>query len=196
MALNRRQVVFGFSVLVLGLCCALPFQKSRTEPVVSSGQNVSETRDEFTWLPEGVTLQVPAQDQSSPATSLDDSASRKHVSQQLIPPPRVRKHANLEQTIPAEVAPKNPKALLRPDETLPFDSSIPDPKQALLPGKILPDWQWYVVRRGDTMAGLAERFWGDAQQAGRIRELNQEEFTELQALPVGRKIRIPKLPLP
>ena len=196
MALNRRQVVFGISVLVLGLCCALPFQKSRTEPVVSSGQNVSEARDEFTWLPDGVTLQVPAQDQSSPATSLDDPASRRQASQQLIPPPRVRKHANLEQTMPAEVVPKNPKALLRPDETLPFDSSIPDPKQALLPGKILPDWQWYVVRRGDTMAGLAERFWGDAQQSGRIQELNQEEFTELQVLPVGRKIRIPKLPLP
>jgi nucleoid-associated protein YgaU len=196
MALNRRQVVFGISVLVLGLCCALPFQKSRTEPVVSSGQNVSEARDEFTWLPDGVTLQVPAQDQSSPATSLDDPASRRHASQQLIPPPRVRKHANLEQTIPAEVVPKNPKALLRPDETLPFDSSIPDPKQALLPGKILPDWEWYLVRSGDTMAGLAERFWGDAQQSGRIQELNQEEFTELQVLPVGRKIRIPKSPLP
>ena len=194
MALNRRQVVFGISVLVLGLCCALPFQKSRTEPVVSSVPNVSEARDEFTWLPDGVTLQVPAQDQSSPATSLDDPAATKHVSQQMIPPPRVRKHANLEQAIPAEVVPKNPQALLRPDETLPFDSSIPDPKPALLPGKILPDWQWYVVKRGDTMAGLAERFWGDAQQFGRIRELNQEEFTELQALPVGRKIRIPKLP--
>jgi len=194
MALNRRQVVFGISVLVLGLCCALPFQKTRTEPVVSSVQNVSEARDEFTWLPDGVTLQVPAQDQSSPATSLDDPAAKKHGSQQLIPPPRVRKHANLEQTIPAEVVPKNPKALLRPDETLPFDSSIPDPKPALLPGKILPDWKWYVVKRGDTMAGLAERFWGDAQQFGRIRELNQEQFTELQALPVGRKIRIPKLP--
>ena len=194
MALNRRQVVFGLSILVLGLCCALPFQKSRTQPVVSDVQNVSDTGDEFTWIPDGVTLQVPAQDQSSPATSLDDHSSAGNGSGQLTPPPRVRKHANLQQTTPAELFPKNSKAFLRPDETLPVDASIPDPEQALLPGKILPDWQWYAVRQGDTIDGLARRFWGDVQQARRIQELNQEEFTELQALPVGRKIRIPKLP--
>ena len=194
MALNRRQVVFGLSILVLGLCCALPFQKNRTQPAVSNVQNVSDTSDEFTWIPDGVTLQVPAQDQSSPATSLDDHSSSGNGPGQLIPPPRVRKHANLQQTIPATVLPKNSKVLLRPDETLPVDSSIPDPEQALLPGKILPDWQWYVVRPGDTMVDLAKRFWGDVEQARRIQELNQEEFTRLETLPVGRKIRIPKLP--
>ena len=194
MALNRRQVVFGISVLVLGLCCALPFQKNRTQPAVSNVQNVSDTSDEFTWIPDGVTLQVPAQDQSSPATSLDDHSSSGNGPGQLIPPPRVRKHANLQQTVPATAVPKNSKVLLRPDKTLPVDSSIPDPEQALLPGKILPDWQWYVVKPGDTMAGLARQFWGDVQQARRIQELNQEEFTKLETLPVGQKIRIPKLP--
>ncbi len=194
MALNRRQVVFGIGVLVLGLCCALPFQKSRTQPAVSNVQNVSDTSDECTWNPDGVTLQVPAQDQSSPATNLDDHSSSGNRPGQLIPPPRVRKHANLQQTIPAAVLPKDSKVLLRPDETLPVDSSIPDPEQALLPGKTLPDWQWYVVRPGDTMVELAKRFWGDVEQASRIQEMNPEEFTKLETLPVGRKIRIPKLP--
>lgn len=194
MALNRRQVVFGISILVLGLCCALPFQKSRTEPVLSTVQAVSDGNDEFTWVPNGVTLQLPAQDQSSPATILDDQGRVEKGSGQPIAPPRVRKHANLQQVVPAELLPENTPPLLRPDETLPVDASSPEPEQALLPGKTLPDWQWYVVKQGDTIDGLAKRFWGDVQQARRIQELNQEEFTKLEGLPVGRKIRLPKLP--
>jgi hypothetical protein len=194
MALNRRQVVFGISILVLGLCCALPFQKSRTEPVLTNVQGISDANDEFTWVPNGVTLQVPARDQSSPATNLDDEGSVEKGVGQPIAPPRVRKHANLQQVTPAELVPENTAPLLRPDETLPVDASTSEPEQALLPGKTLPDWQWYVVKRGDTIDGLAKRFWGDLQQARLIQELNQEEFTRLEGLPVGQKIRLPKLP--
>jgi len=194
MALNRRQVIFGVSILVLGLCCALPFQKSRTAPILTNVQGISETNDEFTWVPNGVTLQVPARDQSSPATMLDDQARTGNGGGQSIAPPRVRKHANLQQATPAELLPDNTTPVLRPDGTLPVDASSPEPDQALLPGRTFPDWQWYVVKRGDTIDSLAKRYGGGLQQARLIQELNQGEFASLDRLPVGRKIRLPKLP--
>lgn len=198
MVLNPRQIVCGIGILILGVCCALPFQKTRNQPLVSGTNDVVESSDEFIWGQGDLTLQVPGQEQSSPAESLYEEGVGQDPSRQTIPPPRIRKHANLGDGTSDKTLPEHAKSLLRPDETLPFDSSIesgrPDSKQTSLPMKEGNGWQWYEVRRGDTLVGLASRFLGDAKQSSRIQQLNADQLTDLQSLPVGLRIRIPKSP--
>lgn len=123
MVLNRRQVVFGVSVLLLGLCCALPFQKTRTQPPISDAQDSGKSADEFIWVPDGVTLQVPGQAQSSPATSLYQEGSQEDQSPP-VRPPRILKHANLATGTSAQQSLDDSNTPLRPDGTLPVDSSL------------------------------------------------------------------------
>ncbi|HIA20726.1 MAG TPA: hypothetical protein EYN70_15145, partial [Planctomycetaceae bacterium] len=99
MILSGRQVVFGISVLLLGICCALPFQKTRPQPPVSDAQDGLKSSDEFIWVPDGVTLQVPGKVQQSPATSLYAEGAGKDAPGPVTPP-RILKHANLENRAP------------------------------------------------------------------------------------------------
>ncbi|MEC9002235.1 MAG: LysM domain-containing protein [Planctomycetota bacterium] len=198
MVLTHRQVVFGLGVLVVGICCALPFQKIRPQLAVSDTSGEVAAADEFVWLEDGISLQVAGQqDQASPALSLYDQSRGQEVPGRLVPPPRIRKHASLENSVPSPIVPGQSNLPLRPDETLPFDSSTEvesgEPKQAISPPQSDPRWQWYQVRPGDSLATIAERFLGDAGQVNQIRELNRDRVSEIELLPVGLQLRVPRL---
>ena len=49
----------------------------------------------------------------------------------------------------------------------------------------------YQVKRGDTLYGIAERFYGDAQQWRKILRYNKEELRSANALKVGQRLYIP-----
>ena len=197
MVLTHRQVVFGLGVLMVGICCALPFQKIRPQVAVSSVSGEVSAPEEFVWLENGVALQVAAQqDQASPALSLYDQSQGQETPGRLVPPPRIRKHANLENSVPSQTVPGQSTLPLRPDETLPFDSSVEVEagglKRATAPLQPEQGWQWYQVRPGDSLAKIAERFLGDAGQVSLIRKLNRDRGGDVELLPVGLQLRVPR----
>ena len=195
MVLTHRQVVFGLGVLIVGICCALPFQKIRPQVAVSNVLDEVATPEEFVWLENGVALQVAAQqDQASPALSLYDQSRGQETPGRLVPPPRIRKHANLENSVPSQTVPGQPNLPLRPDETLPVDSSVEvgELKRATTPLQSDQRWQWYKVRPGDSLNTIAERFLGDAGQANQIRQLNRDRVGDVESLSVGLQLRVPR----
>ena len=195
MVLTHRQVVFGLGVLIVGICCALPFQKIRPQVAVSNVSDEVSTPEEFVWLENGVALQVAAQqDQASPALSLYDQSRGQETPGRLVPPPRIRKHANLENSVPSQTVPGQPNLPLRPDETLPVDSSVEvgELKRATTPLQSDQRWQWYKVRPGDSLNTIAERFLGDAGQVNQIRQLNQDRVGDVESLSVGLQLRVPR----
>ncbi|MEO2023353.1 MAG: LysM domain-containing protein [Pirellulaceae bacterium] len=195
MVLTHRQVVFGLGVLIVGICCALPFQKIRPQVAVSNVSDEVSTPEEFVWLENGVALQVAAQqDQASPALSLYDQSRGQETPGRLVPPPRIRKHANLENSVPSQTVPGQPNLPLRPDETLPVDSSVEvgELKRATAPLPSDQRWQWYKVRPGDSLNTIAERFLGDAGQANQIRQLNRDRVGDVESLSVGLQLRVPR----
>jgi nucleoid-associated protein YgaU len=50
----------------------------------------------------------------------------------------------------------------------------------------------YLVRRGDTLPRLAERFLGDAERWPDIYALNESRLYSPHVLPVGTALRIPR----
>jgi hypothetical protein len=55
----------------------------------------------------------------------------------------------------------------------------------------LPEGE-YVVRRGDTLSGIARRLHGDAGFAGLIFEANRDVLTDGNTLREGQRLRIPR----
>ena len=50
----------------------------------------------------------------------------------------------------------------------------------------------YVVRPGDTLSGIAKKFYKDGRLFGRIYEANKDVIPNPNKLPLGAKIRIPQ----
>ncbi|MHC4601121.1 MAG: LysM peptidoglycan-binding domain-containing protein [Planctomycetota bacterium] len=74
------------------------------------------------------------------------------------------------------------------------DAKVPGPTIPTAPAKPSVEeqgWEWYTVRDGDTLYGIAKRVLGDAKRIGEIEALNPE-LTDLGSIYPGQKIRIPK----
>jgi len=52
--------------------------------------------------------------------------------------------------------------------------------------------EYYVIQKGDTLWGLAEKFYGNGAEYTRIFEENREVIKDPDLIFVGQKIRIPK----
>ena len=53
------------------------------------------------------------------------------------------------------------------------------------------DWQLHEVADGDTLAGLAQRYYGDAALAEAIARANQQLLKNVDLLPIGAFLKIP-----
>ena len=51
--------------------------------------------------------------------------------------------------------------------------------------------QYYVIESGDTLSGIAKRFYGNAMDYPRIFEANREVIKDVDKIYPGQKIRIP-----
>ncbi len=51
--------------------------------------------------------------------------------------------------------------------------------------------EFYVIQKGDTLSGIAKRFYGDANAYPRIFEANREVIKDADLIFPGQKIRIP-----
>jgi nucleoid-associated protein YgaU len=54
----------------------------------------------------------------------------------------------------------------------------------------------HTVEAGDTLAGLARRYYGDEGQAAALFEANRDVLTSPDELPAGAVLAIPELPRP
>lgn len=54
-----------------------------------------------------------------------------------------------------------------------------------------PAERWHVVVSGDTLSGLARKYYGKAGSYMRIFEANTEEIKDANLIKVGQKLRIP-----
>lgn len=51
--------------------------------------------------------------------------------------------------------------------------------------------EFYVIKKGDTLSGLAMKYYGNAREYQRIFEANREVIRDPNLIYVGQKIRIP-----
>jgi nucleoid-associated protein YgaU len=54
------------------------------------------------------------------------------------------------------------------------------------------DVEYYEIQSGDTLSGIAKKFYGNANEYNRIFEANREVIQDPNKIFVGQKIRIPK----
>lgn len=66
------------------------------------------------------------------------------------------------------------------------------PKDAAAAPVPAAEFEWYEVRKGDTLSALAQRFYGKASQYMKIFEANKDVLTNPDLIKVGQKLRIPK----
>jgi nucleoid-associated protein YgaU len=52
--------------------------------------------------------------------------------------------------------------------------------------------QYYIIKSGDTLSAIAQKFYGDANQYPKIFEANREVIKDADLIFPGQKIRIPK----
>jgi len=51
--------------------------------------------------------------------------------------------------------------------------------------------QWHTVAAGDTLSGIAERFYGDPSLYMKIFEANKDVLKDPDLIRIGQKLRIP-----
>jgi hypothetical protein len=79
-----------------------------------------------------------------------------------------------------------------PGPTDPFESAVE--RKAPQRGGSQPRYRRHVIRDGDTLAGLAERYLGDPARQNEILALNREALRASDVLPIGTVLRIPPAP--
>ncbi len=116
--------------------------------------------------------------------------------------------ARVEARVPGPnpFVPGRPAAVLRPVEarepppslgkTFPRDDSWPSSRWGIsmgigVPGAGPSGVRIHKIADGDTLAGLAERYLGDAGRAGEIYRANRDVLASPEALPIGRELKIP-----
>jgi 5'-nucleotidase/UDP-sugar diphosphatase len=99
-----------------------------------------------------------------------------------------KREEELPQIDPAELEAATPTpALTTPITTAEVET--PTPALAAVPARTISDS--YAMQRGDTLYGLARRYYGDGKLWTRIAEANRDKFRDVTAIPVGTVLVIP-----
>ena len=99
-----------------------------------------------------------------------------------------KREEELPQIDPAELEAATPTpALTTPITTAEVET--PTPAMAAVPAQTISDN--YAMQRGDTLYGLARRYYGDGKLWTRIAEANRDKFRDVTAIPVGTVLVIP-----
>ncbi len=61
---------------------------------------------------------------------------------------------------------------------------------------VAPPMKEHVIREGDTLWSIAQKYYGDGRQHTRIEEANHEAFARRKGLEIGQKVMIPGRPAP
>ena len=88
--------------------------------------------------------------------------------------------------------------VLEPEEGEQPVADAPVAEEPAAPGadaaKVAPEQKYteYVVKPGDTLSGIAKKFYKDGRLFGRIYDANKDVIPNPNKLPLGAKIRIPQ----
>jgi LysM repeat protein len=183
---NQRHLGIVGVIVLIGLA-VLPFAR-RAEPPETYERTAEPARAE-------IPLHVPAQIANSPATSLHDQDARPSEPPRLtVPslsasrlednglPPELpeRYHPLVENPPSLSVAPRSLQRPLTPSDSPATSQAAP---------------RTHKVKDGDTLAKLAQRYWGDAGLAEPLFEANRAVLSEPDPLPIGVVLQIPDKPL-
>lgn len=177
---RASRVAIALGVVVIGLGAALPF---RQEPTPQSLIKVAPLRPALPLRRPDAPLELALPSETSPA-------------RELSPPPSelTGQRPSIEQVAPSfgeqlSVAP--PPAM--PIAFRPITDSLKPTnwKPAPPPQTPAPKPRKYILRDGDSLERLADRFLGDAGRADEIFVLNRHVLSRADLLPVGAEILLP-----
>ena len=80
-----------------------------------------------------------------------------------------------------------------PDVTTPPAAAPAAAQEAQAEPQATTEVQYYTIERGDTLSGIAKRFYGDAMKYPALFEANREIIEDPDKIYPGQKIRIPAL---
>jgi len=99
-----------------------------------------------------------------------------------------------QQSKASEAAFEAPAAELEPLEPVEsFPEASVEPEPVFEPAPVAAA-ETYIVRRGDTLYGIARRLYGDGKLWTLIRDANRDRIADINAIPVGTELRIPPKP--
>lgn len=178
--MRASRVLVALGVILLGFCGALPFRQAAVvrpvPPAIARPVALPLRRADGP-----LALAMPSE--SSPASGLAAESARNEVASAApaSPPPR----ADAMKVAPP---PAMPIAFHPISDDLKPTSWKPTPPAAALP---VPKPRKYVLRDGDSLERLAERFLGDRARAEEIFAMNRHVLSREDLLPVGKEIVLP-----
>jgi len=95
------------------------------------------------------------------------------------------------ESIPSESSPPEPIRPVVPLLPTPAEITPPDSVAEIAPKEIDEAGHRYTVKPGDTLAGIAEKFYADRTAWKRIYQANRDKLANPNALKVGQKLIIP-----
>ena len=192
---RAKKIMLVGLVLALGAGLAWPFRKSASDYLPEDESFTKENQQEVapavsvdarTVNPKHTVAQMTSTADHSPKTpdpSEFDLESHPVIVQQESRHPR--------REVVSHPPPPSDAARAGRREARPvYDTSPPDrTSEAAWPEEIV-----HIVRNGDTLEKLAERYLGDAGRALELFDLNREQLTNPHLLPIGAELRIPVPP--
>lgn len=191
MSRQRLKILAAGAILVAGFAVAiLFFRQVKQRPAA-----------DFAAKSQDVVLRETFQPQ------VEEESATPHLSGRIEPiTAPAAAPARTEATAPPAAAAAAPLVSTPPQMADRYQSSLPagvsptDPFQTAVDRKApapprtgagQPRYRRHVVRDGDTLAGLAERYLGDSTRQSQILALNRETLRASDVLPIGAVLRIP-----
>ncbi len=187
MSRQRLKILAAGAILVAGFSVALLFfRQVRQSPVTDTAAS---------------TENVPLRQSFNP--SVEDEGATPHLAGRIEPiiAPAAPPSATVSQAPAVDPAATTPLAAHPPQVADRYQSFLPgptDPFESAVERKgpsrssgSQPRYRRHVIRDGDTLAGLAERYLGDPSRQSEILSLNREALRASDVLPIGTVLRIP-----
>ncbi len=200
--MNRtRKLAFGAAILLAGIALAWPFRKPTDqrpiEPLTSSSRmrNPTYQGDPLTnTVPENMSptsIAVAPEQISAHVASTSNTRQPRQRSEESFD--LVNHPALAEQLAVLPTENEEPAAHQMDSESQPAYQTV-DRVDDPLAESPWPAETRHIVRNGDTLEKLAERYLDDVGRALDIFDLNRDQLTNPHLLPIGVELRIPADP--
>ena len=165
----NRNLIWGVVVLAAGVGAAWAFRKD--SPHLGSPP-LGDTEP-----PNAVLIRRTSPPASSQVLTIEEPTSRSSTNRTSLTGPGAR------NAMPTDVL--SPRSPARRD-VAELPSSFADAV-----GRLGTTYRRHIIRDGDTLELLAERYLGDANRADEIFELNGDALASRDLLPIGKSLKIP-----
>ncbi|WP_442484706.1 LysM peptidoglycan-binding domain-containing protein [Aeoliella sp. SH292] len=166
-------------------------QPSLPPPISNTTNSMSPPEDRFASISPPPALLDPSMQAAPMQTAQIQSMQSSGF------PPRPSDAAPPAPSFASNSAPLSGPSLAPANGWLPPVVTTPPPSANAQPVAQYGDSTRHVVKDGDTLAKIAERYLGDPNRAREIYELNQSQLSSPDLLPIGAELQLPQAaPLP